>query len=293
MQRVLLRKIVCAVDLSDRSVATLTRALNLARPHGAEVVALHVRKTPTVQPGAVQRSGADVFQHLRRAVQADATGSAVVRWVMAHSDPATEVSRHVRSAQSDLVVMGRSSARSDGPAVGVIEETILRTTDCPVLIMPAVAGRNAAAEPFREILCGVSSGLSTTTLRYAVSFAQEFEGRLTILNIEQHGSRSADDHPWIESDLDRLEAEIPDSADERCEIDEIVARGYPAEELGRAAGRLNADLVVIGTSALPALVHGLNHGALDLPALARAHLLIVPTPAVLREGSTTARLIHA
>jgi nucleotide-binding universal stress UspA family protein len=293
MQRVHLRKIMCAVDLSDRSVATLRRAWNLARLHGAEVVALHVSETPPVPPGAVQRSAADVFQHLRRVVQDDASGGAVVRWVTAHGDPAIEVARHVRSAQCDLVVMGRSVPRSDEPAVGVIEETILRTTECPVLIMPAVAGRDASAEPFREILCGVSSGLSTTTLRYALSFAQEFEGRLTILNVEQDGSRGGDNHPWIQSELDRLRAVIPDTADEWCEIDEIVARGYPAEELGQAARRLNADLVVMGTSGLPALVRDLGHGAFNAQALARAHLLIVPTPAALLQGSTPAPLAHA
>lgn len=38
--------------------------------------------------------------------------------------------------------------------------------------------------PYREILVGVASEVSTETLRYALSLAQEFESRLTILNVE-------------------------------------------------------------------------------------------------------------
>ena len=42
MNRILLRQIVSAVDLSDRSVPTLKRALQLAYLHGGELFVVHV-----------------------------------------------------------------------------------------------------------------------------------------------------------------------------------------------------------------------------------------------------------
>ena len=60
-----------------------------------------------------------------------------------------------------------------------VADTILRTTTCPVLVIPWTADDDASPEPYQEILCGVSSGLSTVTLRYALSFAQESESQLT------------------------------------------------------------------------------------------------------------------
>jgi hypothetical protein len=42
MNRVLLRRIVCAVDLSEQSVPSLKRALQLAHLHGGELFVAHV-----------------------------------------------------------------------------------------------------------------------------------------------------------------------------------------------------------------------------------------------------------
>lgn len=293
MERIVLRTIVCAVDLADCSEAALRRAWLLARLHGAELRVLHVTDRPPAPSGSVQRSVADVFLDLRRLVEAGSDGGAAVRWIVAHGDPALEVARHVRRANADLVVLGRSLLRLATGVVGTVTEAILRVTTCPVLLVPSVAARDVSPAPFREILCGVSSGLSTTTLRYALSLAQEFESRLTILNVENLEGVAGPHQSWVQSDFGQLRAAIPDTAHEWCEIDEFVGTGDPAQELTRVAERLNADLVVVGTAGSPACDRGLGSVAVGALPLPQAHVLIVPAPGPLRESATAPRFAHA
>ena len=291
MKRVLLRRIACAVDQSEHSAALLRRTLVLASLHDAEVTVLHVTDRPRLQPGSVQRTAEDLFSNLRRLTQSLIERGSV-RWVLAHGNPATEVARYVRSAHADLVVLGRSSSRPATGMVGTVAEAVLRGAICPILVMPRATHRDAPSEPpFREILCGVCSGLSRTTLRHALSLAQEFESRLTILNVD-HDHRANPDHPAVQSEIQRLRVAIPDTANEWCEIDEFVTAGDPAMELTRAADRLDADLVVVGASVVPVIGQGLGSAALGALALTRAHVLVVPIPESLRESSAARRLVH-
>jgi nucleotide-binding universal stress UspA family protein len=166
--------------------------------------------------------------------------------------------------------------------VGTVAHAILRTTACPVLVIPRTPADEASLKPYREILCGLSSGLSTATLRYALSFAQEFESRLTILTVDdRHRADWAnEDHVW---DVDRLRAEIPDSARDWSAIDELVATGEPAEELVKTARQIETDLVVVGSTATPGSDGGLGSVALGALTLTHASVLIVPAPELTRE----------
>ncbi len=157
MQRIHLQRIVCAVDLSDRSADVLTRALFLAGLHGAELLVLHVTEKPPALPGSVQWRIDDVFLDLRRLAATSSDGRTSIRWIVVHGNPAIEMARYVRCANADLVVMSRSSPRPSTGVVGTVAEAILRTTSCPVLAIPPVTNSNSLREPFHEVLCAVSS----------------------------------------------------------------------------------------------------------------------------------------
>ena len=290
MTRILFRRIVCAVDGSDRSGAVLARTLALARVHDAEVTVVHVSDRPRVQPGSVQRTTDDPLSRLRQSgiVAADRPR---VRWVVTHGNPATEVTRHARALKADLVVLGRSSPRPATGVVGRIADAVLRVAMCPVLIVPPDARRDP--RPFRHVVCGASSGLSLATLRHALSLAQEFESRLTILNVDHTDRTAIAAARGIDSDIERLRRAIPEAADEWCEIEELVATGDPATELTRTADRLGADLVVVGASAVSARGQGLGSVALGALVLTRAHVLVVPIPGGLHAAAAAARAVHA
>ena len=287
MKRVLLRRIVCAVDLSERSVSTLKRALQFARLHGGELLVVHVSNVWLGSPGSAEQNVTDAFLSLRRFTDREPRRTVPVRWIMAHGNPTIELARLIRQAGADLAVVGGALPRPSTGVVGTVAQAILKTTACPVLVIPQTPEDDASPEPYREILCGVSSGLSSATLGYALSFAQEFESRLTILNVENPDRIGRPDDMWVKTDIDRLRTAIPDSARDWCEIDELAATGDPAQEVVKAAQQLESDLVVVGSLGARGFEGGLGSVALAALALTNAGVLIVPIPGLAREIDTT------
>ena len=283
MNRVLFRRIVCAVDLSDQSVSSLKRALQLAHLHGSELLVVHVTNGRLATTESAQRTVTDGFSALRRFTEAEPNHTVPVRWSMAHGDPAIELARFIRRTGADLAVVGGALPRPSTGVVGTVAHAILRTTACPVLVIPRTPDVGASPGPYREILCGVSSGLSTATLRYALSFAQEFESRLTILTVDDRHRANRADEAWVGSDIDRLRAEIPDSVRDWSVLDELVAKGEPAEELVKTAHQIKTDLVVVGSTGTPGSDGGLGSVALGALTLTNATVLIIPAAELARE----------
>jgi nucleotide-binding universal stress UspA family protein len=282
MNRILFRRIVVAVDLSDQSVPSLKRALQLAHLHGGALFAVHVTDGRLAATEAAQRTVTDAFSALRRLTDAEHQ-TVPVRWIVAHGNPAIELARFIRRTNADLTVVGGALPRPSTGVVGTVANAILRTTGCPVLVIPRTIDGDASPTPYREILCGVSSGLSTATLRYALSFAQEFESKLTILNVEDRNHAHRADDGWVTTNIDRLRREVPDSAHDWSVIDGRVVDGDPAEELVRAAQQLETDLIVVGSTAVPSSDRGLGSVALGALALTSASVLIVPPSGVMRQ----------
>ena len=277
MSRVLLRRVVSAVDLSDRSVPTLKRALQLAYLHSGELFVVHVTNGQLAATEPEKRRVTDAFAALQRLVDAEPYHKVPVRWILLHGDPAIELARFVRRTDADLTVVGGALPRPSTGVVGTVAHAILRTTGSPVLVIPRTADGNATPTPYREILVGLASEVSTETLRYALWLAQEFESRLTILNVERLDQALEGDHGSRRTDISRLRAEIPNSAYDWTLIDERVVSGEPAQELVKAARARETDLVVVGSTAAPGSDGGLGSVALGALALTNASVLIVPT----------------
>ena len=288
MNRVLLRRIVCAVDLSEQSVPILMRALQLADVHGSELLVVHMTKRDLASNESAPPAGVtDAFLALRRITDTEPYQDVPVRWIMAHGDPAVELARFVRRTNADLTIVGGASPRPSTGVVGTVANAVFRTTGSPVLVIPRSIDDGLPPNPYREVLCGVSSGLSSQTLRYALSLGQEFESRLTILHVDDSDEVRRTHATWVRTDVSRLRAEIPPGAHEWCVIEELVANGDPAEELVKAARDRETDLVVVGSAGMPGSDGGLGAAALGALTLTNANVLIVPTQGVAREVDVT------
>jgi nucleotide-binding universal stress UspA family protein len=200
-----------------------------------------------------------------------------------HGDPAIELARFIRGVDADLAVVGGALPRPSTGVVGTVAHAVLRTTGSPVLVIPRAADGDASPKPYREILVGVASERSTETLRYALSLAQEFESRVTLLNVERLDDAHEGHNGAGTTDISRLRAEIPHSAHDWTLIDERVASGEPAQELVKMARKIETDLVVVGSTAPPGSDGRLGSVALDALTLTDASVLIVPTREVARE----------
>src|SRR5688572_33470263 len=59
MNRLLFRRIVCAVDLSDQSASSLKRAVHLAHLHGAQLLGIHATNRRLATTEYAQRTVTD------------------------------------------------------------------------------------------------------------------------------------------------------------------------------------------------------------------------------------------
>jgi nucleotide-binding universal stress UspA family protein len=276
------------VNLSDRSVPMLKRALQLAYLHGGELFVVHATNGRRASTESETRKVTDAFAELQRITDLEPYHTVTVRWIQLHGDPAIELARFIRGVDADLAVVGGALPRPSTGVVGTVAHAILRTTGTAVLVIPRKADSDASPTPYREILVGVASERSRETLRYALSLAQEFESRLTILNVAHPEPANEGDNHSVTTDIAALRAEIPNSAHDWTLIDERMASGEPAQELVKAAGNIETDLVVVGSTAEPGSDGGLGSVALGALTLTDASVLIVPTSAFAREIETSA-----
>jgi nucleotide-binding universal stress UspA family protein len=277
------------VDLSDQSAPVLRRALELVKLHGGELFVVHVATERLESTESAKGIVAGAFAAMRRLADAEPYDTVPVRWIMAYGSPAIEVARFIRRTNADLAVVGGALPRLSTGVVGTVAHAVLRTTGCPVLVIPRTLD-DASPKPYQEVLCGVSSGLSTSTLRYALSFAQEYQSRLTILNVEEREQTNAVEDGRVASDVNGLQAAIPDHARAWSVIDQRLASGEPAEELVKAARELATDLVVVGSTAAPNSDGGLGSVALGALTLTKANVLIVPAAGIVRENEAAGGL---
>jgi nucleotide-binding universal stress UspA family protein len=264
-------------------VPTLKRALQLAGLHGGELFVVHVTNGRPASTGSETRNVTDAFAALQRLTNAGPYQTVTVRWILLHGDPAIELARFIRAVDADLAVVGGALLRPATGVVGTVAHAILRTTGSPVLVIPRTADGDALPTAYREILVGVASERSTETLRYALSLAQEFESRLTILNVEPVDQAHAADGRGGTTDISRVRAEIPNSAHDWTLIDEYVASGEPAREPVKMVQKKETDLVVVGSTAAPGSDGGLGSVALGALTLTDASVLIVPTSGIVRQ----------
>jgi len=138
-----LKKFLCPTDFSERSLAALRYALDLARVQGGEVEILHVHHVPMHEADtSAPRTVADLPEALRTDLdrrlrmleeKLDAKG-AVLRMTLAVGAPHTAIVEAARKSHADMIVMGTGG--HSGLArmlLGSVTDKVLRTADRPVL----------------------------------------------------------------------------------------------------------------------------------------------------------------
>ena len=127
-----LKKILCALDLSDQSESVAEYAVMLAKMSGASIVAVYAAPTLTqynfvgeIVSGA-ERSMTDfVSEHF---TGVDARGVVVVGYA------AEEILALAESEQADIIVMGTRGRKGiDLILFGSVAEKVVKNATCPVL----------------------------------------------------------------------------------------------------------------------------------------------------------------
>jgi len=222
-----LSRVLCAVDIEERSNHVLDHALAVARRHGAKLLILHaISPLMAYSNGATER--VDLLRRLR--LRAESVGVDVR--VEVQQGPADEIILlHARARSVDLIVIGTSRRENRRGLSRWIAERVLRDAPCPTLIV-----REGATNPTTSVVCAVDfSSASPAVVEEALRLSDDGGRRVTLL----HVSNGRDD-----AALRRLQSLIP-SSKHRAVLAEVVV-GHPAAEIVRVAREMKAQLLVIG-----------------------------------------------
>jgi len=245
-----LSRILLPVDFSERSVGAAHYAASLACHFGCELVLLHVLVPPQYEFGAVDIAGSMLAELCRdRVVQANddlerflasELAGLRVRRVVLEGDPSGSIVDFAHNEHCDLIVM---PTHGYGPfrrfILGSNTAKVLHDADCPVWTGVHLEDAPAALSiPIRGVLCAVDLGpQSAKTLAWAAGLAGEFGSRLTVLHATPCG-------PDLQHAAEEELRKLRDSAGAEAEV--LLETGEAARVVCAAAGKLQADVLVIG-----------------------------------------------
>lgn len=146
----LFKRILCAIDFSECSIAALQYAMSMAQENDAELVLLYVVPNDLVPlPGQSAddvmdrsisvadffiRREARVRELLQQAIPEAVRTYCSVETTMAHGKPSTEILKAAHERQADLIVIGvRGRGAADLTVFGSTTQHVVRQAACPVL----------------------------------------------------------------------------------------------------------------------------------------------------------------
>jgi len=190
--RISLSNILITTDFSDVSKAALPYATSLARQHHARVFLVHVLPSEPylampMEPAPLQT---DVLWNTARRdlaefMPADMVTDVAHEEILGRGEIWMTLSGIILKQAVDLLVIGTHGRRGIRKVVmGSVAENIYRQASCPVLtIGPEAAVSKTRWQPKNVLFPTDFSETSVHALRYALSFAEENEGTLTLLHM--------------------------------------------------------------------------------------------------------------
>lgn len=146
-----IQKILCPVDFSEPSHATLRSAVDLANHFSAEIILFHaisqIDPTPTPSytltntlmdqiPQIMHQMTQNAHRALKELADNTLGGQVSARQLVEIGDPATSIVNVADEEAVDLIIIathGRSGIK--GLFFGSVAEKVVRTAKCPVLTM--------------------------------------------------------------------------------------------------------------------------------------------------------------
>lgn len=253
-------KIMLLTDLTEKSQAALGYARAMAKYYDSHLAILHV--LPPVEPllpSVAPRDDDDrrtiaVRDRLRamgKALRAEGI-SVEVRLFRGKVASAT-ILRLTRSMRPDIIIQGCGRvADLRRPFVGSIAESVFRSTEKPVLTVPAgLKVPNSDYLRFERILFATDFGSKVNFIaNYTFALAEEFGARAYLCHVRAPSARNAredDASVLCDAELHRL---IAPSVSDWCESQCVVEYGKAANTILKLAKLKRCDLIVLGAHAL-------------------------------------------
>ena len=264
-----LKNIMCLTDLSEYSNQTIDYGIALAKEFESRLYLCHVVDIPSMALYA--EAHIDPMEQQNRIIsQAEATLGNLTRgedidWqpLITVGPTVSEISRLVEEKNIDLAIStshGRSGLKR--LVLGSVTEELMRTISCPILVMRGLEKSRKLPEPvvfrLKKIMVGCDfSSDSTLALRYALSFAQEFEAELHLVHVMepmayQNLSKTlTDTEKGYQNELKKLIGKkldnlVPEDAKNWCSPKTALLDGRADEKIVEYAEQNHIDLISLG-----------------------------------------------
>ena len=270
MVRPQIERILCPVDFSEFSAPAVRHSVRLARWFSARVEVLHVvPRSPFGLAGGGVPEALETVRAIRETAERELAelvepllGEGVpIETRLLEGEAWRVIVDEAESTCPDLLILGTHGRGGfEHLLLGSVTEKVLRRAPCPVLTVGRLVPVTHTGPLFRRILCAVDlSDASTRTLENALALGRESDAQITLLHViaslpdELEGRRSlavADVGPLRERLVDeaskQLRAAVPHDTRQFFDVSERVESGTPWTEILRAAGEMEADLIVMG-----------------------------------------------
>jgi len=268
--------ILFATDFSAAAAHAVPFVKKIARHFQSNLVALHVKPpvvNPMTQPTTWQADivAARVFDKKHRDELLDTFAGINTEVMIEEGEIQSCLQSAIEKHNTDLVIIatrGRTGVAK--VLLGSVAEEIFRTLPCPVLTVGPHS--DPAKANIREILLATDFGSeSQSAAAYAVSLAQEYQARLTLLHVVPE-RKPGELVSWFdvqESSKQLLRKLVPAGAEAWCRPEYLVERGDPAERILDLANLRAVDLIVLGAQP----EKGIPGAATHLP-IATAHKVV-------------------
>ena len=243
------KKILFAVDFSDRARSMARSVRALAQHCDAEVKVLHVLAAE--EHNAPVPRAADARQRLNALISEDLAGCNVVVY-LTPGDPGSTIVSVARQG-SDLIMMPTSGhgafVRS---LIGSVTAQVVHSAPCPIWTSAHEKSDRAFQERgIKTILCAVDlSSRSSLVLQTAIRTAELCRSEVRLVHVMElsHSSTRAD---WTaerrEQTASAVEEQLRQLARSSGGTPTIeVLEGSPVKDVIGAAERSHADLIVLG-----------------------------------------------
>jgi nucleotide-binding universal stress UspA family protein len=254
--RIEIKNILFATDFSPAGDSALPYATEFAKRFGARLYALHVRP-PSINP-MTQPTTWPVLEENAK-VEADAEKQTLLKsfpgiqpQVLVEEGDFWDILKStIEKHKIDLIVLGTRGRSGAGKFfMGSTAEKVFRNVPCAVLTVgPFTHAELPQGGEVSEILYATDFGPgSAAGASYAISLAQEFQARLTLLHVITEPKTGDLVHPSeiAASSEHLLRKLVTPEAELWCEPRFMVEQGPAAETILEVAKNRRADLIVLG-----------------------------------------------
>lgn len=252
-ERKVFSNILVATDFSGFSDRSHAYGVGLAKLYGARLIFVHVRMDDAAAPELALCA----FDQITSAVEQNVIN--LEKWLsnqdveyevlVSHGRIKDVISTLVEDRHVDLIVLGTQGRQNLGRFIlGSVAEMIFRFTNCPTLTVgPHVAMPGKELNLDEILLAAEDTAESVRAAAYAVSIAEEFQSRLSLLHVAPTAARFGPDSRRVARAMQgKLNKLAPQAARNWSEVEFCLEYGEPVEEILAKAERINAQLIVLG-----------------------------------------------